>query len=311
MALQQLPTPTRDIDQARRDMAEHGYVLIADALNPRQVEAMRDRLVEQALAEGPLRGEQRSLDDKQLRYDVGGLLNKGKIFLELLDPTSLLHQLVGDTLRPSLEPISAALWNLEQGFLLSSVDGVVKRLEVATSGDKTRQAHLNPVFHVDAAMVPGWLDYPVAVNSFYFLTEYTRDNGGTLVVPGSHLRRALPDRTTYSNDGAIAIEAPAGTALVVDGRLWHAAGINVNGELRIHIDCYYSAPWIRQRWLMPMNLRQDVVDLMTDAQLRLCGFDTMYQSEYGAFGGLGIIEPTLGRNNVTVQQQGIGELHLS
>ena len=102
------------------------------------------------------------------------------------------------------------------------------------------------------------------------------------MVPGSHLL-APPDWTSYSNDEAIAIEAPAGTALVVDGRLWHAAGINVNGELRIHIDCYYSAPWIRQRWPMSMNLRQDFVDRLTDAQLRLCGFDTMYQSEYGAY----------------------------
>ena len=43
----------------------------------------------------------------------------------------------------------------------------------------------------------------------------------------------------------------------------------------------------------------------------MCGFDTMFQSEYGSFAGPGIIEPTLGRNNLTVKQPGLGELHLS
>jgi hypothetical protein len=291
-------------------MAEHGYGLIADALDTRQVAAMTERLVEQALAEGPLRGERRSLDDEHLRFDVGALLNKGMIFLELLDPDSFLHQVVGDTLVAAADPVLAELWNLEQRFILSSLDGIVKRLEVATSGDQAKQAHLNPVFHIDQAMVRSWIEYPVAVNCFYFLSEYSRENGATLVVPGTHLRPP-PDWSTYSGDDAIPVEAPAGTALLVDGRLWHAAGINTDGKLRITLDAYYSAPWIRQRWPMSMNLRQDIVDLLTDDQLRLCGFDTMYQSEYGSYSGPGIIEPTLGRNNVTVKQQGIGELHLS
>jgi hypothetical protein len=311
MAVQQLPTPTHDLAQANRDMAEHGYVLIADALDQRQIEAMTDRLVEQALAEGPLWGQERSMDDEHLRFDVGALLNKGEIFLELLDPDSFLHQVVGDTLNAALDQRLADMWNLEQRFILGSLDGIVKRLEVDTSGERSNMAHLNPVFHIDQAFMPGWIEFPVAVNCFYFLTEYTRENGATLVVPGTHLQPP-PDWATYSpGEDAVAVEAPAGTALLVDGRLWHAAGINVNGELRITLDAYYNAPWIRQRWPMSMNLRQELVDRLTDAQLRLCGFDTMFQSEYGSYAGPGIIEPTLGRSNVTVKQLGVGELHLS
>jgi hypothetical protein len=310
MVLQQLPTPTRDRDQANRDMAEHGYSLIADALSPRQTEAMTARLIEQSLAEGPLTGEDRSIDDPHLRFDTGALLNKGEIFLEILDPDSLVHQVVGDTLVESVEPNSASKWNLEQRFLLGGLDGTVKRLEVATSGAESRMAHLNPLFHVDSAMMPGWLPYSVVVNCFYCLTDYTRENGATLVVPGTHTL-PTPNWSEYSGDDAIPIEVPAGTALLVEGRCWHAAGINTNGELRVSLAAYCASPWIRQRWPMSMNLRQDIVDRLTREQLLMCGFDTMYQSEYGSFAGPGIIEPTLGRSNVTVRQPGIGELHLA
>jgi hypothetical protein len=250
------------------------------------------------------------MDDEHLRFDTGALLNKGAIFLELLDPEALTWLVVGDTLRPSVEPVNAGKWNLEQPFLLGGLDGTVKRLEVSTSGEKSKMAHLNPLFHIDQAMVPWWTEDPLVVNTFFCLTEYTVGNGGTLVVPGTHLQ-PTPDWDTYSGDDAIVIEAPAGTALLVDGRCWHAAGINTNGELRVSLAAYCASPWIRQRWPMSMNLRQDVVDQLNDAQLMMCGFDTMFQSQYGSFAGPGIIEPTLGRNNITVKQQGVGELHLS
>jgi hypothetical protein len=310
MAVTQLPAPTRDLEQANRDMAEHGYALIADTLSQELLPRLLDRLIEQALAEGPLKGEERSMDDPHLRYDVGALLNKGDVFLEVLDPDSLAHQVVGDTLERAVPARQAELWNLEQRFLVSGLDGTLKRLEISTSGSESNQAHLNPIWHFDQAMVPKWIDFPVAVNCFYCLTDYTAGNGGTLVAPGTHLE-ATADVNDFDGQGGIPIEAPAGTAILVDGRTWHAAGINTDGELRASVTAYCAAPWIRQRWPMSMNMRDDVVAKLSRAQRLMYGFDTMFQSEYGSFAGPGIIEPTLGRSNVTVPQQGIGELHLT
>ena len=133
IVMEGLPTPTCSRAQANRDMTEYGYALIAEALNPDQVAASRERLVEQALAEGQLKGEERSIDDPHLRFDVGALLNKGTVFLEILDPDSLVFQVVGDTLEPSVEP-RTVMWNLKQRFILGGLDGTVKRLEVTTMG---------------------------------------------------------------------------------------------------------------------------------------------------------------------------------
>ena len=58
----------------------------------------------------------------------------------------------------------------------------------------------------------------------------------------------------------------------------------------MHLNGYYCAPYLRQRELFSMNLRQDVIDELSDEQLKLLGFETSYLYN--------LIEPTLGRRNV-------------
>ena len=78
-----LPQPTTDLNLAKAHLDEFGYCLLANALTPKQVEALRTRLVEQAAAE----------KQQGLAFEDGGakksggvnqrvwmLINKGKIF---------------------------------------------------------------------------------------------------------------------------------------------------------------------------------------------------------------------------------------
>ena len=46
-----LPRPTTDLDQLKADLDEHGYCIVADALSPDEVTALRTRITEQAAAE--------------------------------------------------------------------------------------------------------------------------------------------------------------------------------------------------------------------------------------------------------------------
>ena len=54
------------------------------------------------------------MDDEHLRFDTGALLNKGSIFLELLDPDALAWLVVGDTLEPSVEPTNNFMERLQR-----------------------------------------------------------------------------------------------------------------------------------------------------------------------------------------------------
>lgn len=304
----QLPVPTRDFDRLAHDMDVSGYALIADALTPEQCSAMLDRLSEQAMAESRLRGENKSVDDDDIRFDVGALLNKGAIWRDLIDPGTLTHQVVDHVLSAAIDPLTAESFGLNQRFILGSIDGTIKRREQLPEEDSDK-GHYALMFHIDQPYGRAHLPYPIAVNCFHCLTDFTPDNGSTMLIPGTH-NFPPPDWGKFSGEGAIPVDIPAGTVLLWEGRIWHAGGANTNGMLRASTASMYVSPWMRQRWPFSMNLRQDVVDELTDEQLLLLGFDTMFQSEYGSFAGPGIIEPTLGRSNVTTKQLGLGELHL-
>ena len=76
-----LPVPTADLDQARRDMDDHGFCLVEDALGTEQLAAIRRRLFEQLEAERQCGHTRRLPDGKQL---VVFLLNKGQVFRDMI-----------------------------------------------------------------------------------------------------------------------------------------------------------------------------------------------------------------------------------
>ncbi len=81
------------------------------------------------------------------------------------------------------------------------------------------------------------------VATMWAVTDFTRANGGTLVVPGSH--RWPEDRKPEANE-VIAAEMPAGSMLVWLGGTLHGAGSNVSEMWRYGIILTYSLGWLRQ-----------------------------------------------------------------
>jgi ectoine hydroxylase-related dioxygenase (phytanoyl-CoA dioxygenase family) len=55
------------------------------------------------------------------------------------------------------------------------------------------------------------------------MTKSTKENGATLVIPGSHLWSL--DRAP-KNEEAIAVELDVGDALIFGGNVYHAGGAN-------------------------------------------------------------------------------------
>ena len=76
--------------------------------------------------------------------------------------------------------------------------------------------------HADQYYVPQPWTAPFAVNVAWLLDDFTDENGATRVIPGSH--RALPDFSEPIE--TVPVEGPAGSIMVMDGRLWHQTGEN-------------------------------------------------------------------------------------
>lgn len=109
---------------------------------------------------------------------------------------------------------------------------------MAIGPEETRQR-----LHRDA---DSWLragldrDFLFSVN--IALTDFRRDNGATVVVPGSHRwpgdRDAVPDEFAYA-------EMPAGSALIYLGGVIHSGGENVTQETRMGLYFGYIPSWLR------------------------------------------------------------------
>jgi hypothetical protein len=78
----EMPPATRDWDQAKADLARYGLAIVEDALTPRELTALRGRIVEQAVAERNTGVA--SLEHGGANQRIWNLINKGAIFAELL-----------------------------------------------------------------------------------------------------------------------------------------------------------------------------------------------------------------------------------
>jgi ectoine hydroxylase-related dioxygenase (phytanoyl-CoA dioxygenase family) len=99
--------------------------------------------------------------------------------------------------------------------------------------------------HRDTNMYPFARPGPECfVNTIWALTEFTADNGGTVVYPGSH--RWEDHRTPTAGDEVVSAEMSAGSVLVYYGSVYHGGGANRSEQDRIGIGLAYTLGWLRQ-----------------------------------------------------------------
>jgi ectoine hydroxylase-related dioxygenase (phytanoyl-CoA dioxygenase family) len=97
------------------------------------------------------------------------------------------------------------------------------------------------ILHYEQGIYPLPRDRDVMITALWALDDFTADNGGTRIVPGSHLRPVgKPDAAE-----AIPVEMPAGSVLLLAGRLYHGAGANTTSRPRLGVVIDYVQPWLR------------------------------------------------------------------
>lgn len=113
----------------------------------------------------------------------------------------------------------------------------------------------------NAGHVPApYPDVVMHLTTIWMLSSFDGENGGTLVVPGSHRASNNP-----TGDNGVDPDVPyptelnvtgdAGSVLVMDSRLWHATAANTSKDSRVAVVVRY-APW----WLNLKVLEPDSVD---------------------------------------------------
>ncbi|CAN7544005.1 phytanoyl-CoA dioxygenase family protein [Phenylobacterium sp. LjRoot219] len=123
--------------------------------------------------------------------------------------------------------------------------------------------------HSDQALVvpPPW-QHSWAMNVIWCLDDVHAANGATRYLPGSHRYRDFDEVPPDAMERTRAFEAPAGSFIAMEGRLWHTSGQNVTAnERRRMLFAYYSSDFIRQQANWTASLPAEVQDGM-DAETR-------------------------------------------
>ena len=106
------------------------------------------------------------------------------------------------------------------------------------------EQHQQAAWHQDYRRWMGGLD--VSFNAFFMIDDFTTENGGTLVVPGTHLSEERPS-DDYLNANKVQITGKAGSVLIFNSRVWHAGGSNLTDKPRRAINHQYTYSYIRQQ----------------------------------------------------------------
>ena len=232
-----LPKPTKEIKQIRKDFKKWGYALIEEGMSKKQCKVFIDRLLEQA--EGEKLANVNSLTPSG-QY-VHTLINKGKVFRQCIEQ--------------DIEAVQAG--TLIENFLSETLGkGWICHSFLANGAE---EGYYPQVLHIDQSPLSPWIteEAPALVNTLYIPQDVNEENGGTLIIPGSHknIIKAGSNGNVGKLNPAINLEASAGTIMLFDGRLLHGTGVNRTSKIRFVAAMSNVKSWMRsqENWIISVD----------------------------------------------------------
>ncbi|MDC1356499.1 phytanoyl-CoA dioxygenase family protein [Pseudomonadota bacterium] len=309
------PKPTASLKTAKNDLKKWGYCLLENAIPKNLNTKSMERLIEQAEAEKQLNiayedgsktkkwGEFNNKDASSgINQRVWMLPNKGKVFLDILQNHSYadcVKQIVGEEFLVSsfganiAKPGGMAMdLHTDQWWL---PDPVSRNEEFLPSGSINRKK-FNYKINKDILNNKNFISRPAVSNVLIMLNGMSKENGGTLIVPGSHLFGRHPDNILDKDIFTISAEGPPGCAIITDGRLWHGTGANITQKNRLALLITFCGPQFRAQENFTMGIREEVFLQLNDYQKEILGFKVW--NGYGRTGNP--TEKFLNINNIEV-----------
>ena len=243
-----LPAPTRNLAQAKHDLAEHGLCIVEAVLGDDTLRRTREALYRAASEDRSRKREQAfPLDHDQTNQRVWNLLSRDPSFTDLAE-----HPLAIDLVRAAIG------WPALLGNISANITG--------PGGGEM-------MLHADQIFVPEpWPTQPQGVNVVWCLDDFTEQNGATCVVPGSHRLNRNPSEA----DKDVSLEpliGRAGTMIVMESRVWHRTGFNrTRDQNRAGVFAWYTRPIYRtqENWFLSLN--PSVRQFASETMLTLLGY---------------------------------------
>ena len=194
-----------------------GYAIVHNALDTAELAAMRDDL--KPHLESAHSGHEGFMGSRTKRF--GALLAKSEAV-----QTLLLHPMVIAAADTALLPHCVRYHVQYTG---------VMHLE---PGEKAQVLHRDTGLYPFANPCP-----PMTLATMWAISDFTHENGGTRLVPGSHLWEDARVPEPHEIESAV---MPAGSVLIYTGNTIHGGGSNRSKAPRTGVALHYSLGWLRQ-----------------------------------------------------------------
>jgi ectoine hydroxylase-related dioxygenase (phytanoyl-CoA dioxygenase family) len=249
--MQRVPSTDPDwLDQAVESLRFLGCAIVEDVVPPDLLDRSRDAMYEvQARIRAEI-GEERLERAGELGV-LRLMLRYDPLFVEFLELPEVLA-VVDATVS------ATAILHLQNGLVLPPAG--------ATAPDVFQLR-----FHRD---FPRELNgFVASINTFFAIDEFTAENGGTILVPGTHQKDPAPTEEFMAN-AQISAECPPGSMIVFDSTLLHAAGLNRSGQDRMAINQQFTRSWIKQQVDYVRALGDDFIASQQPRTQQLLGWYT-------------------------------------
>lgn len=134
--------------------------------------------------------------------------------------------------------------------------------------------------HADEGDYPSFLWGPnmpqITCNAIVAIDEFTAENGGTRVIPGSHVDGVDPNYFE-TQPASVAAEMPAGSVLLTNGKVLHGGGANISDKSRRALLIQYCAGWLRPLAAHNLETSLDRARELTPKMQELLGYKSFYR----------------------------------
>ncbi len=221
---------TLDIDRHTTELKREGYTIIHVVMSSSEIDATKQAIEETLDAEETL-GRKYGLQNENLRMSFNVQSKHPHFYgmpLRNPEPVEVARRVLGDdmfahdvTIRTPL-PTGKKNWSKHGGNLHTDwPDFTVKPF-------------------IDGK------HYPMAIQSVWAVSDFTKETGGPMIWPRSHLSLEVPPEEPETlPPGWIIAEAPAGSVVMWDSGLWHTGGTNSSDSPRYSLIFYFQRWWIK------------------------------------------------------------------
>lgn len=238
-----------------RALETQGYSIIHDFLSADALARVRKAL-------SPYLGQHQGRNDFEgfKTERVYTLVARGKVFEHIAEDERVMA-----LCRQYLHP----------GFLLTASQSIC-----IYPGETAQPLHYDDTFYTVPRPRP-----PISISTIVAVDAFTAENGGTEIIPGSHLWGDDAVGGAYTGDAAgvampksleqqlMPLEMPAGACVVFLGTLVHRGGANRSAKPRLAFSNQYCQPWARTQENFYLGVPNEKVQTMSPQLQSLLGYN--------------------------------------